>query len=109
MSRHDVTHRPKATLRILRRPDLGEGVVRLEVDCRYGTTGITQVSADGCPQLAIESLATILAYRHEEECGRYDLADVHARGDRELYEFVERADAIRRAEALRAYVKGRRN
>ncbi len=100
---------PKATLRILRRPDLGEGVVCLEVDCRHGTTGITQVTAEGCPRLATESLTTVLAYRHEEECGRCDLADVHARGDRELYDLVERADATKRAEALRDYVEGRRN
>ena len=100
---------PKASLRILRRPDLGEGVIRLEVDCRYGTTGITQITGEGCPRLAVESLATILAYRHEEECGRCDLADVHARGDRELRDFVERADADRRAEALRDYAEGRRN
>ncbi len=100
---------PKATLRLLRRPDLGEDVVRLEVDCRYGTTGITQITAEGCPQLAVASLATILAYRHEEECGRCDQADVHARGDRELRDMVERADVTRRAEALRAYAAGRRN
>ena len=101
--------RPKATLRVLRRPDWGEDAVRLEVDCRYGTTGITQVTAEGCPRLAVESLATILAYRHEEECGRCDVSDVHARGDRELYELAERADAARRAAALRAYAEGRRN
>ncbi len=100
---------PKATLRILRRPDLSAGAVRLEVDCRYGTTGLTQITAEGCPRLAVESLATILAYRHEEECGRCDLADVHARGDRELRDMVERADVTRRAEALRAYAAGRRN
>jgi len=84
-------------------------VVRLEVDCRYGTTVITQITGAGCPELAVESLATIVAYRHEEECGRCDLADVHARGDRDLYELVERADATRRAAALRAYLTGRRN
>ncbi len=109
MSRHSAARRPKATLRILRRPDWGDDAVRLEVDCRYGTTGITQITAEGCPRLAVESLATILAYRHEEECGRCDLADVHARGDRELRDLVERADVTRRAEALRAYAAARRN
>ena len=99
----------KATLHVLRRPDLGEGVVRLEVGCRYGTTGITQITAEGCPRLTVASLATILAYRHEEECGRCDLADVHARGDRELYDMVERTAADRRADALRDYARGRRN
>jgi hypothetical protein len=99
----------KATLRILRRPDWGDDAVRLEVDCRYGTTGITQITAEGCPRLAVESLATILAYRHEEECGCCDLADVHARGDRELEEMVERSAEGRRAEALRDYVSARRN
>ncbi len=101
--------RPAATLRILRRPDLGEGVVRLEVDCRYGTTGITQITGTGCPELAVESLATIVAYRHEEACGRCDLADVHARGDGELRDLVKRVGADRRADALRAYAAGRRN
>jgi hypothetical protein len=93
----------------LRRPDWGEDAVRLEVDCRHGTTGITEVAPDGCPRLAVALLTTILAYRHEEECGRCDLADVHARGNRELYELVERADATRRAEAPHAYVEGSRN
>ncbi len=95
--------------RRLGRPDWGEDAVRLEVDCRYGTTGITQVAPAGCPRLAVESLATMLAYRHEEECGRCDLAEVHARGDRELRELVERVDAARRADALRAYAEARRN
>ena len=51
----------------------------------------------------------MLAYRHEEECGRCDLAEVDARGDRELRELVERVDAARRADAMRAYAEARRN
>ncbi len=109
MTRHNVGRRPKATLRILRRPDLGAGAVRLEVDCRHGTTGMTQIPAPGCPELAVESMVTILAYRHERECGRCDVADVHARGDRDLYELVERASELRRERTFRSYAEARRN
>ncbi len=109
MKQNRAPRRPSATVRVLRRPDWGADAVRVEVDCRYGTTGITQVAPDGCPRLAVESLTTILAYRHEEECGRCDLADVHARGDRELHEMIERSAESRRAEVLRDYVSARRN
>jgi len=100
---------PRAELRVLPLPDVAEGAVRVEVECPASTTGITQIPAPGCPELAVESMTTILAYRHAEECGRCDLAGVHAAGDRELRDMVERASEARRDRRVRAYAADRRN
>ena len=100
---------PRAALRVLPLPEFGEGVVRVEVACPTSITGATQISAPGCPALAIESLTTLLAYRHADGCGRCDLADVHAAGDEEFRAMVERASAARRARRIEAYAAERRN
>jgi len=100
---------PRAALRVLPLPDVGEGAVRVEVTCPASTTGITQIPAPGCPELAVESMATILAYRHQEACGRCDVSEVHAAGDRELRDMVERTSEARRDRQVRAYAADRRN
>ncbi len=100
---------PRAEFRVLSLPDVGEGAVRVEVECPASRTGITQIPAPGCPELAVESMATIVAYRHGEECGGCDLADVHAAGDRALRYLVERASAARRDRQVRAYAADRRH
>jgi hypothetical protein len=38
-----MTRRPQATVRILRQPHLAPDAVRVEVDCRYSTTGLTAI------------------------------------------------------------------
>ena len=81
----------RAEFRVLLLPDIAEGAVRVEVECPASMTGITQIPAPGCSELAVASMTNILAYRHQEECGCCDLADVHAVGDRELRDMVERA------------------
>ncbi len=101
--------RLSATVRVLPLPDFAPGAVRVEVDCRRGTTGMTQIPAPGCPELAVASMVTILAYRHAGECGGCDLVDVHARGDRDLYELVERLAEDQRARFVRASIEERRN
>jgi hypothetical protein len=74
--------RVKATLRILRRPDLAPGAARYEIDCRYSTTGLTHLP--GPVALADQVLITAAGYEHESRCGECDLSDVFARGDRRM-------------------------
>ena len=79
---------PRATLRILRRPDLAAGAARYEVDCTFSTTGLTSIPT---PALAMtdEMLITAAAFAHEERCGECDLADVFARGDQQMRAVTE--------------------
>jgi hypothetical protein len=41
-----MTRRPLAQVRILKRPDLAPDAVRVEVDCRYSTTGSTSIPSE---------------------------------------------------------------
>ncbi len=79
---------PRATLRILRRPDLAPGAARYEVDCKFSTTGLTHVPSPALP-LTDEMLITVAAYAHEERCGECSLTDVFARGDQQMRELTE--------------------
>ena len=83
------TKTPRATLRILRRPDLRPGAARFEVDCKYRTTGLTHFPAPGI-DLTDGVLILAAAYEHEARCGACELSDVLARGDQQLRELVDR-------------------
>ena len=99
--------KPRATLRILRRPDLGADVKRFEVECRDAVTGITSIP--GPIAMPDDALALAVAYEHESRCGQCDLTDVFARGNQELYELTERVwPQVEAALAARA-MRGRRN
>jgi hypothetical protein len=89
--------RPRATLRILDVPKLGRDARRFEVDCRYATTGLTQVPVPSS-RLSDEVLILAAGWAHEERCGRCDVGDVLGRGDQEL-----------RAQTEFAVLAGRRN
>jgi len=63
----------KATLRILRRPDLAPGAARYDVDCKFSTTGITHSPR---PLALVDAaLITAVAIEHEERCGDCDLTE----------------------------------
>ena len=79
---------PRATLRILRRPDLAPGAARYEVDCKYSTTGLTSIPNPALP-MTDEMLITAAAFAHEERCDGCDLADVFARGDQQMRAVTE--------------------
>ena len=73
---------PRATLRILRRPDLAPGAIRFEVDCRYSTTGLSSIPSPVLP-MTDEMLILAAGYAHEERCGECDVSDVLDRGDQQ--------------------------
>ena len=83
-----TTKTPKATLRILRRPDLAPGAARFDVDCRYSTTGLTSAPT---PALSMtdDMLIFTAAYAHEERCGPCDVSDVLDRGDQQMRALTE--------------------
>ena len=77
----------RATLRVVRRPDLGDGAKRFEADCRYATSGITHIP--GPVGLPDGRLILAVGYLHEERCGRCDVSPVLDRGDQELRALVD--------------------
>jgi hypothetical protein len=78
---------PRATLAVREAAEAGPGALRYEVDCPRGTTYLLVVP--GSIDLHPDHLVLVVAYRHEEECGRCDLSDVFAQGDQELHRRVE--------------------
>ena len=96
--------RPRASLRILHLPHIGRDVKRIEVECRYSTTGLTSVPVPGMGWTD-EALITAAAYAHEERCGACDVSDVLDRGDQEIRDWTERTWAEIQARQL----AGRRN
>ena len=92
-----------ASLFIDAMPDLGAGVKRFTVDCKWGTT--TLYYAPGPPgglELDERHLVTVCIQKHEDECGRCNLKYLWRRGDPALKREVDRLHAT-------AAVQGRRN
>jgi hypothetical protein len=79
----------RATLRVLEAPDMGRGGLRYEVECPRGLTYLLFVPGE--VDLPAEHLKLVVAYRHEEECGRCDLSAVFAQGDPALRRAVDAA------------------
>ena len=102
------TKTPRATLRILRRPDLRPGAARYEVDCKFSTTGLTHLPAPGI-DLSDGVLILAAGHEHEFRCGECDLADVLDRGDQQLRELVDREWPKVEAALIERVTLGRRN
>ena len=96
---------PRASLRILRRPDLAPGAARFEVDCKFSTTGLTHVPSPALP-MTDEMLILAAGYAHEERCGECDVSDVLSRGDQQVRDLTERMWAELQGALL---MKARRN
>lgn len=64
-----MMRRPSATVRVIRLPHLHPEAVRVEVDCRFSTTGITSIPA-GPIKLTRAQLVTFATAEHEARCGR---------------------------------------
>jgi hypothetical protein len=94
-----------ARLRIMDLPGLAQGAKRLEVGCRYSTTGLTSVPGAG-NDLTQEMLVLVAGYAHEGRCGECDISRVLDRGDREVRKLTERTWAEFQGAMLTA---GRRN
>ena len=97
--------RPRATLRTLDLSHLGPGIVRYEVDCPAGTTGLTMVPSERLC-LPEQTLILVVAWEHEGRCGRCCIEDVLAQGDQEMRALTERTRSKIQGELL---MRGRRN
>jgi single-strand DNA-binding protein len=98
-----MKHRPLAEVRVIRMSHIAAGAVRVEVECRHSTTGLTHVPGAGV-EFDVPALTTIAAYAHEERCeGGCDTSRAHERGDRRLRDEAEQmyADLRGLAPALR--------
>ena len=90
MSDTDLIVRPIAEVRVLRMQHLHPDAVRVVVDCRYSTTGLTVLPG---PMLALsrEQLIASAVLEHEARCGSCDTEQAHFQGDPRIREATDRA------------------
>jgi hypothetical protein len=100
---------PKASVRILAQPHLHAEAVRIEVGCRYATTGLMREPAPGCVVPAVPALITGAVFVHAQRCGACDTAEAYQQGNAALRDTVERAWRHMQALAIQRRVEGRRN
>ena len=85
-----MSHLPPAVVTILKQPCLHPDAIRVEIECRYLMTGLTQVP--GLMQaLTWEQMITAAVFEHEARCGACDTEPAHERGDRRVREMTDRA------------------
>ena len=75
-----MTGRARAAVRVLRLPHVHPDAVRVEVDCRHATTGLTGVPSDRLPMTRPQFVAAAVL-EHEARCGACDTARARAQGD----------------------------
>jgi hypothetical protein len=85
-------------------PEVGDGVKRYLVDCKWSTTRLI-FCPGGDLKLTQEQLVTVVLQRHEAECGRCNLARLWRHADPSLKQAVD--DVWRRLGSLA--LKDRRN
>jgi hypothetical protein len=102
-----MSHLPIASVQVLQRADLADGCLRIEIECRYGTTGLT--SLPGPSALPVPALITAACFEHEARCGRCDVSEAHAEGNRALREETERIWAAHCQARVRGYAQEVRN
>ncbi len=103
-----MSRRPRAEVRILKLPYLHPDAIRIEVECRSSTTGLTSIPG---PMLALTraQMITAATFEHEARCGECDTSAAHAQGDRQVRELNDHAWDELLVAAQRRYDKGRRN
>jgi hypothetical protein len=104
-----MTRRPIAQVRVLKQPHLHPEAVRVEVDCRHATAGITQMPAPGGLELPTPALVTAACFEHEARCSQCDTAEAHRQGNVQLREWTEEAWSQFQAARGRRYAYGRWN
>jgi len=104
-----MSRRPIASVRVLTLPHIAPDAVRIEIECRYSTTGLTSVPG---PAFALTrpQMVTAACFEHEARChGGCDTAEAHAKGDPAVRAATEDAWKAVQAELGRRYADGRRN
>jgi hypothetical protein len=99
---------PMAAVRVLLLPQIAPDAIRIEVDCRYSTTGMTSVPSDGFP-MTRRQLITAAIFEHEQRCGQCDTTEAHKRGDQLVRTATDRAWNDVQAAVLRRRTQDRRN
>jgi len=84
-----MIRRPVAHVRVLKLRRVHPEAVRVEVGCKHGTTGLTQVPG---PMLALTraQMVTAAVFEHEVRCGVCDTESAHARGDQQVRAMTDR-------------------
>jgi hypothetical protein len=85
-------------------PEVGDGVRRYLVDCKWSTTRLI-FCPGGDLKLTQEQLVTVVLQRHEDECGKCNLTRLWQHADLSLKQSVDDAWRQLVVQALR----GRRN
>jgi hypothetical protein len=103
-----MSRRPIAEVRVLKLPHLHPEAIRIEIECRFSTTGLTSIPG---PMLALttEQLITSAVYDHEECCGECSTEYAHSRGDQRAREMTDRAWDELVVTVQRRYDASRRN
>jgi hypothetical protein len=103
-----MSRRPIATVRVLTLPHIADGCVRIEVECRYSTTGLTSIPG---PAIALTrpQMVTAAVFEHEQRCGDCDTGAAHRQGDTRLRDQTARAWAAMQVEQARRDAEARRN
>jgi len=103
-----MKRRPQATVRVLTLPHIDAEAVRVEVDCRYSTTGLTSIPGP-LVVMTRPMLVTSALFAHEGRCGECDTTDAHDQGDQTVRAEMERLSAAVMQRAARRYAESVRN
>jgi hypothetical protein len=103
-----VSRRSIAQVRVLKLPHLHPEALRVEIDCRHSTTGLTSVPSPAI-SFTRPQLVTTAVIEHEARCGDCDTTEAHQQGDATLHRLAIEADGFIRAELTRQHAHGRRN
>ncbi len=104
-----MKRRPQATVRVLKLPHIAPDAIRIEIDCRYSTTGLTSIPGPLMPMTRAQMI-TAAVFEHEARCeGDCDTAQAHDQGDPAIRAHTERVwtDLVQRAG--RQYAGAHRN
>jgi hypothetical protein len=103
-----MKHRAIARVIVMKMPRLHPEAIRVEIDCRYSTTGLTSFPG---PVFALTrgQLITSAVFEHEARCGRCSTDHAHQQGDRQIREMTDRAWKDLLDAAGRRYAEARKN
>jgi hypothetical protein len=103
-----MSRRPIAEVRVMKVPHVHPDALRIEIDCKYSTTGLTSIPR---PHHALTKAQMITAavFEHEARCGDCVTSDAHRQGDGAIREQTERVwNQVKQAMARR-YAESVRN
>jgi hypothetical protein len=100
--------RPLARVTDIPMPQLDPDTVRVEVDCRCSTTGITSIPGPRFAPTRAQQV-TAAVFEREARCGACDTSEAHQQGDRTIRDRTERVWAAMKQARARRYLDEVRN